>query len=74
MSGMTDPSGGERDPRKVRFGLAIICGVVLIAVGAFVAIEDPLGKAVMFAIAATAFVRAFLLVRWLKRSEDQRGT
>ncbi|MGH9275988.1 MAG: hypothetical protein ACRDZU_15185 [Acidimicrobiales bacterium] len=70
---MTDATDQERDPRKVRLGLAIICGVVLIAVGAFFAISAALGKALMFAIAATAFVRAYLLVRWLKRSEDQGG-
>ncbi|HEX4868086.1 MAG TPA: hypothetical protein VFV32_10710 [Acidimicrobiales bacterium] len=63
---MTDPSEGERDPRKVRLGLAIISVVVVVALIAMVVIDSPAGKALMFAVAATAFVRAFLLQRWLR--------
>jgi hypothetical protein len=69
---MTAPSDEARDPRKVRIGLAIICLVVVIAVSALVVIDAPAGKAIMFAVAATAFVRAFLLLRWL-RSEGSAG-
>jgi hypothetical protein len=66
---MTDPSDDQRDIRKVRIGLAMVTVVVVIAIVALVVVESALGKAIMFAVAATAIVRAFLLVRWLKRSE-----
>lgn len=70
---MTDPSGAQRDPRKVRIGLAIICLVVVTALGMFVVVDGPAGKAIMFAVAAMAFARAFLLVRWLRtRQGDSR--
>jgi hypothetical protein len=52
---------------KVRIGLAIISVVVVVAVVMFFVVEPPAGKAVMFAIALTAFVRAALLVRSLRR-------
>ncbi len=69
--GMTDPTRDERDPIKVRVGLIIIGLVVALSVGLFVVIDAPAGKALMFAVAATAFVRAALLVRWLRaRSGD----
>jgi hypothetical protein len=67
---MTDPSDGQRDPRKVRIGLAIISVVVVVAVVAMVVIDSAAGKALMFAVAATAFVRAFLLQRWLRGQSD----
>jgi hypothetical protein len=69
---MTDPTAAERDPRKVRIGLAIISLVVVIAIVLFAVVDAPAGKALMFAVAATAIVRAFLLVRWL-RSEQAGG-
>lgn len=68
---MTTPSDAERDPRKVRIGLALICAVVVIALAAMAVIEDPFGRALMFAVAATAFVRAYLLFRWLRRSAQE---
>lgn len=71
---MTDPTGDERDPRKVRLGLAIICVVVVIALGMFIVIDAPAGKALMFAVAATAFVRAFLLFRWLRGTQGDGGS
>ncbi len=69
---MSQPTEDQRDPRKVRLGLAIICLVVVIAVGMIAVIDAPAGKALMFAVAATAFVRAALLFRWL-RSESGNG-
>lgn len=65
---MTEPTEDARDPRKVRVGLVIICLVVAVAVGGIVVIDAPAGKAFMFAVAATAFLRVYLLVRWLKRT------
>ncbi len=68
------PDDPDVNPRKVRAGLAIICAVVVAAAGLGVVIDAPAGKALMFAVAATAFVRAFLLYRWLRRTEaDRRG-
>ena len=55
------------NPRKVRLGLALICVVVLVAVGLFVVIESPAGKALMLAIAVTVVVRAFLIYRSIRR-------
>lgn len=58
---------GAPNPRKVRAGLAIICVVVVIAVGGLFVIPSAVGKAVMLAVAVSAFVRAALLVRALRR-------
>ena len=69
---MTEPGDPQLNPRKVRAGLTIICLVVVAAVGLFVVVDAPAGKALMFAVAATAFVRAFLLVRWLRQTETER--
>lgn len=52
---------------KIRIGLALISLVVIAALVLVFLIEAPAGKAVMFAIALTAFVRAFLLSRDLRR-------
>ena len=70
---MTDPTAAEHDPRKVRVGLAIISVVVVISVGLLFVIEAPAGKALMFAVAVTAFVRAYLLFRWLRSTQAQGG-
>jgi hypothetical protein len=51
------------DRTKIRIGFACISVVVIVAIVTFFAVEAPAGKAVMFAIALTAFLRAFLLVR-----------
>jgi hypothetical protein len=51
------------DRTKIRIGFAFISVVVIVAIVSFFAVEAPAGKAVMFAIALTAFLRAFLLVR-----------
>jgi hypothetical protein len=69
--GVTEPRGEQQDPRKVRIGLAIITVVAIIAVGMFFVVDAAAGKAVMFAVAATAFVRVYLLFRWLRRSQAQ---
>ena len=63
---MTDPSNAQPDPRKVRVGLGIISLVVVAALVGMVVVDAAAGKALMFAIAAIAFVRVFLLVRWLR--------
>lgn len=54
------------DPRKVRYGLAVVGVVLVVALVLLVLIDSALGKAVMFAIAAFAVVRAYLLSRWLR--------
>lgn len=59
------------DRRKIRIGLAVISGVVVAALVMFFVVSAPAGKAVMFAIAATALVRAYLLTRSL-RADQQR--
>ena len=45
----------------------VITAVVALAVVLVVMIEDPLGRAIMLAVAAIAVVRAFLLTRSLRR-------
>ena len=45
------------DPRKVRIGLTVISIVVLVAVVLMVVIDDPVGRAIMFGVAALAVVR-----------------
>ncbi len=59
----------ELNPRKVRAGLIIVGVVVAVSVVLLVVIDEPVGKAVMLAVAATAFVRAFLLTRSLRRQD-----
>lgn len=61
----------EHNVTRIRVGLAIVAVVVIVALGLMVVIDSPLGRAIMFAVAVTAFVRAFLLYRSLRR--DQRG-
>jgi hypothetical protein len=63
---MPDDLPPQIDRRKIRMGLALISLVVVAAVVAMVLVEAPAGKAVMFAIAVTAFVRAYLLTRSLR--------
>ena len=67
ISRVTAPDGSQADPRKVRIGLAIVSLVVLLAVILFVLVDDPIGRAVMFAVAAMGVVRAYLLSRSLRR-------
>ena len=58
------------DPRKVRAGLVVVVLVVAVSLVLLVVIDDPLGRVVMFGIALTAFVRAFLLTRALRREQS----
>jgi hypothetical protein len=67
---MPDETPPERSVAKVRIGLALIGVVILVALVMAVVVEAPAGKAIMFAIAVTAVVRAYLLYRYL-RSEQQ---
>jgi hypothetical protein len=62
----------EMSPAKVRIGLAIIGVVLAVALLLVVVIDSTVGKAVMFAIAVTALVRAFLLYRSLRREQPAR--
>ena len=55
------------NPTKVRQGLAVVAMVVLMAGVLFLAIDDAFGKAIMFAVAAIALVRAYLLSRSLRK-------
>ena len=61
------PDEPQMNPAKVRIGLAIISVVVLVAVVLFFVVEAPAGKAVMLAVAVTAFVRVAMLLRSLRR-------
>jgi hypothetical protein len=58
----------EPQPSKarIRTGLAIITVVFAVAVAMVFLVQALAGKAVMFAIALTAFVRLLLLVRSLR--------
>ena len=62
----------EMSPAKVRIGLAVIGVVLAVALVLIAVIDSPAGKALMFAIAATALVRAFLLYRSLRREQPWR--
>lgn len=61
-----DAGAPPPNPAKVRQGLAIITLTVVVAVVLLFVISAPIGKAVMFAIAGTGIVRAFLLARSLR--------
>ena len=63
---VSDPDP-QLDPRKVRIGLIVVSAVVIVAVVLIFVIDDPFGRAVMFAVAALAVIRAFLLTRSLRR-------
>jgi hypothetical protein len=67
---MPDETPRERSVTKVRIGLALIGVVILVALVMAVVVEAPVGKAVMFAIALTALVRAYLLYRSLRREQQ----
>jgi Flp pilus assembly protein TadB len=60
----------ETSVTKVRVGLALITVVVVVALVMIAVIDSPAGKAVMFAIAVTAVVRAYLLFRSLRREQQ----
>jgi hypothetical protein len=58
----------EPQPNKarVRIGLGIITVVFAVSLAMVFLVSAPAGKAVMFAIALTAFVRVVLLFRSLR--------
>jgi hypothetical protein len=66
---MPDPTPQEPNVAKVRIGLAVLGLVLVVALVMIAVIDSPVGKAVMFAIAATVVVRAFLLYRSLRREQ-----
>jgi len=61
-----DDARPELNPRKIRAGLAMVTIVVVAAIILIFLIEAPLGKAVMFAVALSGIVRAYLLSRSLR--------
>jgi len=67
---MADETPTELNPTKVRIGLAVLAVVLIVALGMIAVIDSPAGKALMFAIAATVLVRAFLLFRSLRREQQ----
>ena len=66
-AGMSEDTPQELDRRKVRIGLAIISAIVLVSLVLVAVVDSAFGKAVMFAIAAMAFLRLFLLTRSIRR-------
>lgn len=64
---MAEPSDQGVDSRKVRVGLIVVAIVVLVAAVLVAVLDDPVGRAVMGAVAAVGIVRAFLLSRSLRR-------
>lgn len=62
-----DAPDPQLDPRKVRAGLALVVLVMVVSVVLLLISDDPLGKAVMVAVALIAVVRAFLLTRSLRK-------
>jgi len=63
---MTEPHP-QLDPRKVRIGLIMISVVVALAIVLMFVVDDPFGRAVMFAVAALGVIRAVLLTRSLRQ-------
>ncbi len=68
----TPPMADEVNVAKVRIGLAIIGVVIVLALGLSVVIDSAVGRAIMFAVALTAMVRAYMLYRSLR--QEQRET
>ena len=73
LSAMPDPTPQQPSVAKVRIGLAVLGLVLVVALVMVAVIESPAGKALMFAIAATVLVRAFLLYRSLRREQEAAG-
>jgi hypothetical protein len=71
---MDDPSPPPIDRTKVRLGLALIAIVLVVALVLVFVVAATIVKALMFAIAVTAFVRVFLLARSLRSDPPQRGS
>jgi hypothetical protein len=64
---MAPDTSPEYDRRKIRIGLAMVSVVVVAAIVLMLVVDSALGRAIMFAVAVTALVRAFLLSRALRR-------
>lgn len=64
---MPEPGAPTVDPKKVRAGLVLVVLVVVVAGVLAVVVDDPIGRAVMVAVAALGIMRAFLLSRSLRR-------
>ena len=64
---MSEDLPPQLDRRKIRIGLAMISVVVIAALIGVAVVEEPAGKALMFAIAAVGFLRLFLLTRSLRK-------
>jgi hypothetical protein len=62
---------GETSVAKVRTGLAIIGGVIVVALVMLAVLDSVAGRAVMFAIVVTALVRAWMLYRSLRREQRE---
>jgi uncharacterized membrane protein len=59
----------EIDRRRVRVGLAILGVVFLVSALLAIAVDDPLGRVVMSALVVVSLVRAFLLIRTIRRGQ-----
>ena len=70
LSAMPDETPQEISVAKVRIGLALVGVVILVALVMVAVVEAPAGKALMFAIALTAVVRAYMLYRSLRREQQ----
>ena len=60
-------SADEVNRRRVRGGLAIVSVVFLVALALALIVDDPLGRVIMSAVVIVSMVRAFLLVRSLRK-------
>ncbi len=67
-----DDNPQDMNQRKVRAGLAMVTVVFVVSLVMLASVDSAAGKAVFFAIACIAAVRAFLLFRWV-RSSGIRG-
>jgi hypothetical protein len=63
---MPDDAAPALDPTRIRIGLVIVTVVVLACVVLALVVDAVVVKALMFAIAFTALVRAYLLFRALR--------
>ena len=58
-------------PARIRFGLIIIATLFVASIVLVAVVNDPIGRAIFFAIAVAAIVRGWLLVRWIRRGGPQ---
>lgn len=67
-----DDQDPQIDRTRIRLGLALIGVVFAVSVVMVFAVSALPGKALMFAIAVTAFVRAFRLTRSIRQGGPDR--